>query len=289
MRGFTHWLCRLAANDAFGHQGGWDVTVPRVELKMSPQQNAAVLRSERRSALAPRPFSTAGSRPLLRLAVARRDAFAPDAALSPRQAPAGAIGAAAACPWKRAFDVIASATLLIGLAPFLLLIAALVRLDSPGPVFFLQERTGLGGQRFKIMKFRTMRVMENGADVVQARVNDHRVTRLGALLRRTSLDELPQFWNVLRGEMSLIGPRPHAIAHDLHYGALLGAYAERFRVRPGMSGLAQVNGSRGPTETLDKMERRVRYDVAYVENWSWRMEVRVLFATARVLFAGDAF
>jgi putative colanic acid biosysnthesis UDP-glucose lipid carrier transferase len=254
---------------------------------MSPQQNAAVLRPKTCSTPAPTYQTWTQGRVMNR--VWDRQSIDPRTSHAFAPKPLGGPAAAAGSPLKRAFDVAVSAAMLVALAPFLLLIALLVRLDSEGPVFFLQERTGLGGRRFQIIKFRTMNVMENGHTVVQARINDHRVTRLGALLRRTSLDELPQLWNVLRGEMSLIGPRPHAIAHDMHYGVLLVDYAERFRVRPGMSGLAQVNGSRGPTETVEKMARRLQFDLAYVEQWSWWMEIKVIFGTLRVLVRGDAF
>ena len=201
--------------------------------------------------------------------------------------PRGALGLAATSEAKRAVDIVVSLVGLIALAPLLVVIALVIKLQDGGPVIFRQVRTGLAGRPFHISKFRTMRVLENGASVVQATRNDNRVTPLGAFLRKTSLDELPQLWNVLLGDMSLIGPRPHAIAHDMHYGGMLPSYAERFRVRPGITGLAQCNGARGPTETLEKMARRVRLDLAYIERWNWDMELRIMAKTVKVLLAGD--
>jgi putative colanic acid biosysnthesis UDP-glucose lipid carrier transferase len=201
--------------------------------------------------------------------------------------PKGGLASSATCRSKRALDILVAGSALLALAPLLLLIALAIRLSSRGPVLFRQSRTGLGGVPFSIVKFRTMSVLENGHSVVQAQRNDHRVTPLGAFLRQTSLDELPQLWNVLAGDMSLVGPRPHAIAHDIHYGGMLPTYAERYRAKPGMTGLAQCNGARGPTETVDKMARRVRLDLAYVERWSWEMEVKIIAKTIKVLVAGD--
>jgi putative colanic acid biosysnthesis UDP-glucose lipid carrier transferase len=201
--------------------------------------------------------------------------------------PKGPVGRAALSVSKRCFDITASMGALILLAPLLIVLAFLVKITSTGPVLFRQVRTGLGGAPFVIFKFRTMTVQEHGNSVVQARRDDHRLTRIGNFLRTTSLDELPQFFNVLTGDMSIVGPRPHAIAHDMHYGGMLPIYSERFRVRPGITGLAQCNGARGPTETLNKMRRRVRLDIAYVERWSWVMETRIIIKTIKVLVAGD--
>jgi putative colanic acid biosysnthesis UDP-glucose lipid carrier transferase len=201
--------------------------------------------------------------------------------------PVGPKGDAARSGLKRALDVIASVCVLIVLSPLLLVLALMVKLTSKGPILFKQVRTGLNGKPFVIFKFRTMSVQEGGTSVVQARRDDHRLTPIGAFLRSSSFDELPQFFNVLRGDMSIVGPRPHAIAHDMHYGGMIPTYAERFRVRPGITGLAQCNGARGPTETLCKMQRRVRLDIAYVERWNWMMEVRIIFKTIRVLSTGD--
>jgi putative colanic acid biosynthesis UDP-glucose lipid carrier transferase len=161
----------------------------------------------------------------------------------------------------------------------LALITLLVRLDSPGPAIFRQTRTGLNGRTFLIYKFRTMHVQEDGAGVRQARRGDARVTRLGAVLRKTSLDELPQLINVLRGEMALVGPRPHALAHDSLYGALITVYCERFAVRPGITGWAQINGSRGATPRLADMQRRIELDLWYVEHRSFALDLKILIAT----------
>jgi lipopolysaccharide/colanic/teichoic acid biosynthesis glycosyltransferase len=184
---------------------------------------------------------------------------------------------------KRAFDVCASASALIVLAPLLAAIAIAVRIDSPGQSIFRQERGGLGGRTFRIWKFRTMSVTENRG-VVQARHHDARITRLGSFLRRSSWDELPQLINVLMGDMSIIGPRPHALEHDIYFHKVDATYAERFAARPGVTGLAQVNGCRGPTETDAKIKARTRYDVEYVRNWSWGREFEIIAATVALLF-----
>jgi lipopolysaccharide/colanic/teichoic acid biosynthesis glycosyltransferase len=189
---------------------------------------------------------------------------------------------------KRMFDIAISFIGLIFLAPLLIAISIVIKLTGPGPVVFSQLRTGLGGRTFVIYKFRTMSTLENGNRIVQACRGDNRVTRVGSFLRRSSLDELPQLWNVLIGDMSIVGPRPHAVAHDQYYGALLPDYRDRFRAKPGITGLAQCNGARGPTETLDKMSRRIRLDLAYIERWSLAMEARILVKTVKVILAGDA-
>ena len=156
-------------------------------------------------------------------------------------------------------------------------------MDSPGDAIFRQERGGLGGKTFRIWKFRTMSVMENRG-VVQAIHHDARMTRLGAFLRRSSWDELPQLFNVLMGDMSIIGPRPHALEHDIHFQKVEATYPERFTARPGVTGLAQVNGCRGPTETEEKIRARTRYDVEYVRNWTWWREIEIVAATVALLF-----
>jgi lipopolysaccharide/colanic/teichoic acid biosynthesis glycosyltransferase len=160
------------------------------------------------------------------------------------------------------------------------LVALAIRLDSPGPVLFRQTRTGLNGRVFRIYKFRTMRVLEDGPEVRQACRGDARVTCVGRILRRTHLDELPQLLNVLRGEMALVGPRPHALAHDQHYGREIPAYRLRFQVKPGMTGWAQMNGARGETPTLEHMQRRVELDLWYVENRSFWLDLQILTRTA---------
>ena len=182
---------------------------------------------------------------------------------------------------KRAEDLVIATLVLILVAPLMALVALLIRLDSPGPVLFRQKRLGFNNNVIVIFKFRTMKhrpVPE--ADVAQARRNDPRVTRVGAFLRRSSIDELPQLFNVLRGEMSLVGPRPHALAHNDQYAALIDEYLGRHRLQPGITGWAQVNGFRGETATLDKMQRRVEHDLAYIDDWSLLLDLKILVMTA---------
>jgi Undecaprenyl-phosphate glucose phosphotransferase len=180
---------------------------------------------------------------------------------------------------KRAFDIVAASCGIILTLPLLLLIAVLIRLDSPGPVLFRQRRYGFNQQAFRIFKFRTMTTTDDGKVVVQAKRNDPRITRLGHLLRRYNLDELPQFLNVLAGDMSLVGPRPHALAHDVEFERKIANYARRHNVRPGITGWAQVNGFRGETDTDAKMAGRVAYDHWYIDNWSFWLDIRILFRT----------
>jgi putative colanic acid biosysnthesis UDP-glucose lipid carrier transferase len=163
-------------------------------------------------------------------------------------------------------------------------IAAAIKLTSPGPVFFRQKRYGLSGEEIGVWKFRSMKVMENGGQVKQASRDDDRITPLGRILRKTSLDELPQLFNVIGGSMSLVGPRPHASAHNEQYRSLIDGYMLRHKVKPGITGLAQVNGWRGETETLEKMERRVEFDHRYIREWSLWMDVKILIKTALVVF-----
>ena len=184
---------------------------------------------------------------------------------------------------KRVFDLVMAAGLLLFFAPMMLLVALLVRTNSKGPALFKQRRTGLNGKIFYIYKFRTMTVMEDGR-LLPARQKDNRVTPLGSVLRRTSLDELPQLFNVLKGEMSLVGPRPHALAHDARYAALIAGYAERHRVPPGITGWAQVYGHRGETDTLEKMQRRVDHDLFYLANRTLLLDLRILVLTVRTIW-----
>ena len=185
---------------------------------------------------------------------------------------------------KRAIDVIFALVLLVLFAPVMLAVALAIKLDTPGAVFFRQQRLGLNGKPFFILKFRSMTVAEDGDAVVQARRNDPRITRVGAVLRVWSLDELPQLINVLRGEMSLVGPRPHARAHDELYGALISRYTERQRVRPGITGWAQVHGCRGETATLASMRARVDYDVWYAAHADIALDLEILLRTAVEVF-----
>ncbi len=181
--------------------------------------------------------------------------------------------------YKRGFDVLFSSAVLICLSPVLLAIAVAIKLTSDGPVFFRQDRYGLDGKRIGVYKFRSMRVMENSAKVVQATRGDKRITPIGAFLRRTSLDELPQFFNVLLGEMSVVGPRPHAVAHNEEYRKQVAYYMLRHKVKPGITGWAQINGWRGETDTLEKMEMRVKYDLDYIRNWSLLFDISIVFQT----------
>jgi len=182
-------------------------------------------------------------------------------------------------PAKRVFDLTVAAALIVLFAPLMAVIALLIRLDSRGPVFFRQNRTGLRGRPFAIIKFRSMAVLENGESIVQATKDDSRTTRVGRILRKTSLDELPQLFNVLMGEMSLVGPRPHAIAHDRHYAALIDNYEIRQRVKPGITGWAQINGFRGATPALELMQARIRHDVWYAQRSGIALDLRILLAT----------
>ena len=184
---------------------------------------------------------------------------------------------------KRCFDVVFSFSALILLLPVLILIAIAIKMESKGPVLFVQSRKGYGGDAFRILKFRSMRVMEDGAGIRQATRNDPRITRIGTFLRAASLDELPQFWNVLRGEMSIVGPRPHAIAHDDLYDALISEYAMRQHVKPGVTGWAQVSGCRGETPTVEKMRERVLHDLWYINNWSIWLDLWVILKTVIVV------
>lgn len=183
---------------------------------------------------------------------------------------------------KRAFDVVVAATALAALSPALLGIWALVRTDSPGPGLFRQRRGGFQGRPFYIYKFRTMRTAE-GRAITQARKEDDRTTKLGRFLRRFSIDELPQLINVLLGDMSIVGPRPHALAHDREFSSVDRRYIGRHRARPGITGLAQVSGSRGPTETREKVLERMNFDLTYVTNWSWALDLKVILRTAMVV------
>jgi putative colanic acid biosysnthesis UDP-glucose lipid carrier transferase len=162
-----------------------------------------------------------------------------------------------------------------------------IKLDSPGPILFRQQRLGFNGCSFQIYKFRTMSVLEDGLSAIQARVDDDRVTRLGKWLRRTSIDELPQLLNVLDGGMSLVGPRPHAVAHDNQFDKLVRNYAFRQRMKPGLTGWAQVHGFRGPTTTTDLIERRVEYDLWYIDNWSLKLDFGILLQTPLEVLRGS--
>jgi exopolysaccharide biosynthesis polyprenyl glycosylphosphotransferase len=183
---------------------------------------------------------------------------------------------------KRMLDLTLATLLALALSPLLLLIAVAVKMGSRGPAFFMQDRTGLGGETFSIYKIRTMTAVENGPNVRQARDKDPRITQAGRVLRRWSLDELPQLFNVIKGDMSLVGPRPHPLALDTLYASQIENYQERFSVKPGITGWAQVNGFRGATARLADMATRVEYDLWYTKNASMWLDLKIL---ARTIFA----
>ena len=188
---------------------------------------------------------------------------------------------------KRLSDIVLASLILILISPVLLAIAAIVKITSPGPALFKQRRYGLDGREVIVYKFRSMRVAEDGAVVKQATKGDPRVTPFGAFIRRTSLDELPQFINVLQGRMSIVGPRPHAIAHNEQYRKLVKGYMLRHKVRPGITGLAQVKGMRGETETADKMMMRIAYDLEYLRHWSLKLDLQIIWRTIFVVLKKD--
>lgn len=190
------------------------------------------------------------------------------------------------CASKRGVDIVGAALALALFAPLLALAAVAIKLDSPGPVFFRQKRCGFNGRTFSIRKFRTMHVLEDGPGILQASLVDRRVTRIGKWLRRSSFDELPQLLNVLDGSMSLVGPRPHALAHDGEFDKLVRNYAFRRRVRPGLTGWAQVHGCRGATPTASMIEARVQYDLWYIDNWSLRLDLVILLRTPMEVLRG---
>jgi len=191
---------------------------------------------------------------------------------------------------KRAEDLFLAILFLIIALPLMLIIALGIKLSSPGPVFFKQRRYGLDGKEIIVYKFRTMTVCEDGPEIPQATRNDQRVTPLGGFLRRTSWDELPQIINVLQGRMSIVGPRPHAVAHNEFYRKQIPGYMLRHKVRPGITGWAQINGWRGETETLDKMEQRLKYDLEYLRHWSLWLDLKIIFQTVSLVFSdGKAF
>ena len=188
---------------------------------------------------------------------------------------------------KRASDIVLAVLIQIMLLPVMLSIAIAIKTTSPGPIIFKQRRYGLDGEEIIVYKFRSMTVAEDGAKVTQATKGDKRVTRVGAFLRRSSLDELPQFFNVLQGRMSIVGPRPHAVAHNELYRKQIKGYMLRHKVRPGITGWAQVNGFRGETDTLDKMEARISYDLDYLRRWSLMLDLWIIVRTIKVTLQRD--
>ncbi len=191
---------------------------------------------------------------------------------------------------KRVSDIILGSIILVLISPILLAVAIGVKLSSPGPIIFKQKRNGLDGEEIVVYKFRSMRTQDNGPVVKQATKGDPRITPFGAFIRKTSLDELPQFINVLQGRMSIVGPRPHAVAHNEEYRRLIKAYMVRHKVRPGITGWAQVNGYRGETETIEKMQARVEFDLEYLRNWSLSLDLQIIVRTVRLmLFDRNAY
>lgn len=188
---------------------------------------------------------------------------------------------------KRLSDILFTSIILALISPIMIAISLGVKLSSSGPVIFKQRRYGLDGQEILVYKFRSMTTCDNGNNVVQATKNDARVTRFGGFLRKTSLDELPQFINVLQGRMSIVGPRPHAVAHNELYRKLIKGYMIRHKVKPGITGWAQVNGLRGETDTLDKMRARIEYDIDYLRNWSTKLDIYIIFKTIWVVVKGQ--
>ncbi len=180
---------------------------------------------------------------------------------------------------KRLFDLVFAAGALVVATPLLILVAILIKLDSPGPIFFVQRRYGFNQQPFRIIKFRTMRTLDDGPVIRQARPNDPRLTGIGRWLRRWNIDEIPQLFNVLTGDMSLVGPRPHALSHDREYEQRISRYARRHNVKPGITGWAQINGYRGETDTEEKMRKRVEYDLFYIDNWSLWLDFKIIVRT----------
>ncbi|HUG23763.1 undecaprenyl-phosphate glucose phosphotransferase [Piscinibacter sp.] len=185
---------------------------------------------------------------------------------------------------KRLSDIVLATLIIILISPILLAIAIGVKLSSRGPVIFKQRRNGLDGEEIVVYKFRSMTAQDNGPVVRQATKDDPRITPFGAFIRRTSLDELPQFFNVLQGRMSIVGPRPHAVAHNEEYRRIIKAYMVRHKVKPGITGWAQVNGHRGETDTIEKMQARVEYDLEYLRNWSLGLDLQIIVRTIRLVF-----
>lgn len=193
---------------------------------------------------------------------------------------------------KSVEDKVLSFLILIALSPVLFIIAILIKSDSPGPIFFRQNRTGWNGKTFSIWKFRSMVTQQqlvNNKELKQAERNDPRITKIGAFIRKTSLDELPQLFNVLNGDMSLVGPRPHAVQHDEVYSKRVSDYYARNNIKPGMTGLAQVRGHRGETKEIDQMTKRIESDIEYINNWSIWLDISILFRTTRVFTSGDVY
>jgi putative colanic acid biosysnthesis UDP-glucose lipid carrier transferase len=180
---------------------------------------------------------------------------------------------------KRTEDIVLATIILILISPVILIIAVAIKIDSKGPVIFKQKRGGINNAEIIVYKFRSMTTQDNGSTVKQASKNDPRTTSVGKFLRNTSLDELPQFINAIQGRMSVVGPRPHAIAHNIEYAKLIPEYNQRTLVKPGITGLAQINGWRGQTDTLDKMKNRINMDLKYIDRWTLWLDIKIIFIT----------
>lgn len=180
---------------------------------------------------------------------------------------------------KRVMDLCVAVSALLVFSPVMLVLAVLIKLESPGPILFKQRRHGVAGKVIEIYKFRSMCIHQDAVVIKQATINDSRITKIGQFIRKTSLDELPQFFNVLKGDMSVVGPRPHAYSHNEYYKELIDSYMKRHLMKPGITGWAQVNGCRGETDTVEKMERRIDFDLFYIENWSLWLDVQIIFMT----------
>ena len=187
---------------------------------------------------------------------------------------------------KRAFDFTLALIGLIMLSPLFLIVSIAIKLDTPGPVFFRNTRHGFNNEKIRVLKFRSMTTIEDGGQFTQATKDDPRVTSIGRIIRRTNIDELPQLINVLRGEMSLVGPRPHATAHNALFNDVIAPFSRRHNVKPGITGWAQVNGYRGATDALEKMQRRIEYDLYYIDNWSFLFDLKIILMT---LFSKRAY
>lgn len=269
----------------FQEDSGWleklveavqDERVHEVWLSLRIEQGKAlpdIMYALRHSTVGVRMFPDWGDLPLLNHKVSHiAGLYSLDLSCTPMDGPARFI--------KRTEDILIGGLISLLILPVCVGIAIAVKATSPGPVVFKQYRTGINGKKFKVYKFRSMVVhQENGNGVTQAKKNDARITPIGAFLRRTSLDELPQFFNVLQGRMSLVGPRPHALAHNEYYKDMVESYMQRHKVKPGITGWAQVNGYRGETDTLDKMQKRVEYDLWYIDNWSLWLDLKIIFLT----------
>jgi Undecaprenyl-phosphate glucose phosphotransferase len=214
----------------------------------------------------------------------RLDSIGPTLAVELQRSPLSKVERAA----KRGFDLVAASLILALLSPLMLMTALSIKLDSSGPVLFRQRRNGFHGKTFYIYKFRTMHVLEDGKIVTQAKRNDPRITNIGRWLRRTSIDELPQLFNVLKGQMSIVGPRPHAVAHNDQYQEIVANYAFRHHVKPGITGWAQVNGFRGETSTVDSMAQRIQHDLWYIDHWTPWLDIRILLRTVVCALHQDA-